>query len=801
MLRSFLKITLRILWRNKVTSFINIFSLSIGITAFILIMLYVHHEMSYDKFNENYNRIYRLEASDYGRLPPIIGTYVKEQMPEIEKFTRLYSTSNNPIIYSPIDNPENQKQIEIKGIWADSSLFDLFSFSFIQGDPKIALVNPFTAVLTESTANKLFGDKNPIGETLVYRDVKFAVTGIIRDVHKSHFKIEALFSYGSFDRLFKDKELNKTNASLWSAMYLLMADDTDSGLVEEKINHVLAEINNSSMIKIVFQKFHIRPLKDLYFNGSVANLQFGQQGNLKLVRIFMAVAALILMLACINYINLTSARALLRTREVAMKKIAGSSKVLLWCQFLSESILVTLIAFSLSFTLVQMSIPGFNQLAMVNISLIDFNTPFIWLLVIPGVLFLGIISGVYPAYYLTRIRSVSLIKGAKLSGSTGSLFRKALLTFQFSISILLVIGLVTNLKQLNYAKTKDLGFNKEQIITIWCPSLSDDKISLNETIKERLLQNSHISNLSFSGIIIGEIYFAGIVLEIDGSKRYVRGMAIDPDYLDLLEIEIVEGRGFSWERQGYRYPSEKFGLIFNETAAKQFWNGSPVGKIYNYSNSRFDNLQFEVIGVAQDFHFNSLHHKIEPTLMYWDNSPNKMYVKISPFEIPTTIQYIKKQWEDIYGSYTKTPFSYTFLDETFDQQYKSDEQVAKIIGYFTILAIIIACMGLFALSSFMVVRRTKEIGIRKAMGASVENIFLLLSKEFIKWVLIAVIIACPIAWFLMDKWLQGFAYRINLGVDIFLIAALISLVIALATVAWQSLKSALENPINALRYE
>ncbi|MCK5470803.1 MAG: ABC transporter permease, partial [Cyclobacteriaceae bacterium] len=394
-------------------------------------------------------------------------------------------------------------------------------------------------------------------------------------------------------------------------------------------------------------------------------------------------------------------------------------------------ILVTLIAFSLSFTLVQMSIPGFNQLAMVNISLIDFNTPFIWLLIILGILFLGIISGLYPAFYLTSIRSVSLIKGAKLSGSTGSLFRKALLTFQFSMSILLVIGLVTNLKQLNYAKNMDLGFNMEQIIKIWTPTLSSDKYSLRETIKERLLQNPNISKVSFSWHRIGGKMPADIVLEIDGSKRYIGGIGADPDYLDLFGIEIVDGRGFSWERKGDKYPSEKFGAIFNETAAKQFWDESPVGKIYKNVNSIIENLQFEIIGVARDFHYSSLHHKIQPTCIFWIDAGG-MNIKISPFEIPSTIEHIKKEWEDIFGSYTKRAFSYSFLDEAFDRQYKNDEQTAKIIAYFTVLAIIIACMGLFALSSFMVVRRTKEIGIRKAMGASVENIFLLLSKEFIK---------------------------------------------------------------------
>ena len=275
---------------------------------------------------------------------------------------------------------------------------------------------------------------------------------------------------------------------------------------------------------------------------------------------------------------------------------------------------------------------------------------------------------------------------------------------------------------------------------------------------------------------------------------------MDPDYLDLFGIEIVEGRGFSWERKGDKYPSEKFGVIFNETAAKQFWNESPVGKIYNYSDSDYENLRFEIIGVARDFHYSSLHHKIKPLCVFW-RTTSQMNIKISPFEIPSTIEHIKREWEDIFGSYTNRPFSYSFLDEAFDQQYKSDEQTAKIIAYFTVLAIIIACMGLFALSSFMVARRTKEIGIRKAMGASVENIFLLLSKEFVKWVLIAVIIACPIAWVLMNKWLQGFAYRINLGADVFILAAVIVFVIALATVAWQSLKSALENPIKSLRYE
>ena len=798
MLRSFLIITLRILWRNKVTSFINIFSLSIGITAFILIMLYVHHEMSYDKFNENYDRIYRLEANDYGCLPPAIGDFVMDKVPEVESVARLSQVRYKYIGLITEDNPVELKEIQAHTAYADSTVFDIFTMSFIQGDPRSALADPFTVVLTESTARKLFGDNNPIGETIWYgplnRSNPFRITGIIQDVKKSHIKIDALFSLESFKLIHPDRNLNKEFSHLWNATYLLLVKNADPERAQEKINDVLADVNDGNLMSIEFKDFHLLTLKDVYFKGTTTYLQYGEHGNRKLVLSFMTAAIFILALAIINYINLTTARASLRIKEVAMKKVFGSTKRLLRFQFILESILVTLIAFLLAVTLVQGLMPQFNQLAMINIQLAEFNILTVWVLTILIILFIGAVSGIYPAFVLTLMKSFSILKGKTMKGSRGAFFRGLLLTFQFSISILLIIGIITNVRQLHYIKHADLGFDKEQVITTKVPSHIEEEDRLKQIIKERLLQYPSILKVAMSTRELGTSQLgAGPTLDIDGTARSFGFQLIDPDYLDLMDIEIVEGRNFSWERISDKPSSEKFGIIVNETAARQYWTESPVGKIYNYENKKW-----EVIGVAEDFHFYSLHRSIEPMFFFWGLHPANLSIKVASTDIPATIKLIEREWKKVYGA---TPFRYKFLDENIENQYKSDEQTAKIIGYFTILAIIIACMGLFALSSFMVVRRTKEIGIRKAMGASTNNIFIMLSREFVKWVLIAVIVACPIAWFLMDKWLQGFAYKINLGMDIFIFAALITLVIALATVAWQSLKSALANPAKTLRYE
>jgi putative ABC transport system permease protein len=796
MLRGFLAITLRVLWRNKVTSLVNIFSLTIGITTFILIMLYVHHEMQYDQFNENYDRIYRLEGDDYGKLPPIIGAYVKDQLPEVVNMARLAGGSGQSLItYIPKDDPEKQKEADVTFFWADSTTFDVFTLPMVKGDLRTALKVPFTVVLTESTANKLFADTDPIMKTIKWNNYQFMVTGIIRDIKNSHIEIDALLSMESIPKVFPDRDLNNTghNSWLWSATYLLMADKTDGPLVENKINDVLKEINDGSVFDLEFKRFHLTPLKDIYFKGNVRNLQYGLHGNLTLIRIFFAIGLFMLALACINYINITTARSTTRAKEIAVKRVVGSSAKLLRYQLVLESVIISLISLIVAMTFIQIFLARFNQLAMVDIPIDELNRPVIWTgIVLLGIL-IGIMAGVYPAIYLSSVKPVKLIKGEGIQGSGGSFFRRSLMTFQFALSIVMITGIIANIRQLHFIRSTDLGFNKEQVITFSTPADIPDEYSLRETFRKRLLQDHDILNVAFSAGIPGKEVPTD-TWEIDGIKRVMNFFLVDQDFLDVMGIEMAEGRAFSLSMPGDKAGSDQPGILFNESAVREYDIKSPVGKMITLPNLK----QGKIIGIVRDFHFRSLHDKIEPLRLVWTEPMSMASIKISTANISETLKNIKKEWKNVWGP---APFVYEFLDESFDRQYKSDEQLATIIGYFTVLAVIVACMGLFALSSFMVSRRTKEIGIRKTLGASVNRIYTMLSWDFIKWVLLAACIACPLSWYLMNKWLQDFAYHIRLGPDVFIIASIIAIVIAMVTVTWQSLITAWANPVEALRYE
>ncbi|MEX2234306.1 MAG: ABC transporter permease [Cyclobacteriaceae bacterium] len=811
MLRSFLIITARILWRNKVTSFVNIFSLSIGITAFILIMLYVHHETRYDKFNEHYDRIYRLEGDNYAKLPPAIGTHVKARLPEVESIARLAGGWKNaegwePISYSPEDDPGNVKYAEANFFWADSTTFDVFTFPFIQGDPHSALREPFTIVLTESTARKLFGDSIGMAKSVKIMDHEFMVTGIIRDVNHSHIEIDALISMESLGKVYPHRDLNNTavNAWLWSATYLLLADGADKDLVEKKINGVLVEINDRRLFDIEFAQFRIRPLREIYFEGSLQNLQYGLQGNMNLVRVLSAIGVFMLILACINYINLTTARSIIRTREVAIKRVAGSSLRLLRGQFILESVVVSVIALVLSMTIIQLALPAFNTMAMVDIRTSELNHPFVWIGLASGVVIVGIVAGLYPALYLTAARPVALMKGEPLSASRG-LLRKLLMTFQFTISVVMIIGLIVNFRQVHFLRNTDLGFKKEQVVVVITPGNFPGEFTSRETFRERLKQHAVITNVAFSSRSPGA-EIPTVPVEYEGVTIALEGFCIDEAYLDVMEIELHEGRAFSLDRPGEKFTVEEWtskkiertAVLLNETAVEELGIDSPLGKILYWKDGDGPVYPFEVIGIVKDFHFRSFHHKVSPLILLWISPLHFVNIKISSSNIPSTLKLIEKEWKNVYG---QKLFQYEFLDQTFHRQYKNDENLATVIGYFTGLAVIVACLGLFALSSFMVTRRTKEIGIRKSMGASTEAIYSMLSWDFIKWVLLAVIIATPIAWYLIHLWLRGFAYHIKIAPDIFVIATLLVLGIALLTVTWQSLRAANANPVKALRYE
>jgi putative ABC transport system permease protein len=802
MFRSFLLITFRILWRNKVTSFVNIFSLSVGITAFIFIMLYVQYETSYDKFNVNYDRIYRLEGDGFGRLPPMVGAHVKDRLPEVENVARLAGNwkGNHSLSYLPENRPEDLKHIEASYFWADSTTFDVFTFPLIQGDPHTALKLPMTAVLTESTAKKLFGDSNPMMKTVEFSEHQFMVTGIIRDVEKSHIEIDVLFSLESISKIYPERDLNKTgpNSWLWSATYLLMTGTIDEKQVEDKINTALSEINNGSLFDTEFKHFHIRPMEDLYLDGVVQTLAYGLHGNLKMIHVLVAIGIFMLVLAGINYVNLTTARSAVRAKEIAVKRVSGSSANQLRYQLIVESIIVSLISLVVSVTIMQLSLSEFNQLTMVHIRVEELNRPEVWTGILASGVLIGILAGVYPAFYLTATQPVRLIKGEGIKGSSGALFRSGLMTFQFALSIVMIIAIIVNFRQLHYVRSADLGFTADQIITLWTPADFPDQFTLRATFKERLLQHSGIEKVTYSYGNPGDHVPDSPMLEINGTNKSVKVILIDEDYLDVMGITLAQGRGFSLDSPGDRWnPATRIsGALINESMVSEFGMDSPVGKRIYYKGD--NGYALEIIGVVNDFHLHSLHDKIEPLILMRVDHGAHASIKVASTDIPGTLKSIEAEWKKVFGL---RPFVYQFLDETFDRQYKSDEQLATVIGYFTGLAVIIACLGLFALSSFMVSRRTKEIGIRKSMGASVGTIYSMLSWDFLRWILVAVLIASPVAWYLMRLWLETFAYHITLEADIFIIAALLAVAIALLTITAQALKAANVNPVESLRYE
>jgi len=805
MLRSFLTITFRILWRNKVTSFVNIFSLSVGISAFFFIALYVNYELSYDKFNKNYDLIYRLEGDDYARLSPIMSTLVKERVPEVEHIAQIVDRGPQFVNYMPGD-PERQKQLEMNLAFADASVFDVFTFPLIRGKQTTALQAPFQAVFSQSAAKRLFGDSDPINQVVEYENHQFTVVGVMEDILHSHIEADVFLSKTSVELVYsmQYREIRKAyNAWLWGGTYLLTNKGANLAEAQEKINKALAEINNGKGNAHAFDHFHVRPLSDIYFNGNVLNHSYGIHGNLKMIQILGAIAVFLLVLAIINYINLTTARSVTRAKEVAVKRLTGSSAWQMRAQLIVESVLISIISMIAAFTFIQLFLPAFNRLTSIYLSTADLHRPMVWLFMVGGTLLMGILAGIYPSLYLTKIQPVRLVKGQNIRGTESSFLRSLLMTFQFSLSVIMIVAILVNALQLRFLRTEDLGFNKNNILAIQLPGEFHDEVKARKSFKEGLLQHQGIEKVSLSSTSPGFSELTAPANFIEGTEIEFKMILCDDEYLDLMGIEVVEGRGFSKSFPGdkakWHTRSRAGGFIFNESTIRDFGIEEPIGKMpTGIDKQRY----FEVVGVVKDFHVRSLHYQVEPYCLIWsDDTEGVLYmanIKISDSDIPSALKSIEHEWKRVYG---QRPFAYKFLDENFDRQYKKDEQLAETIGYFTIVAIIIACLGLFALSSFMVSRRVKEIGVRKVLGASVGTIYSILSWDFLKWILLAIVIASPVAWYLMKMWLSTFAYHIDLGVDVFVMAALIAISIALLTVTGQSLKVARANPVDSLRYE
>jgi len=786
MFKNYLKTVLRHVKRHKGYSFINIAGLAIGMTCCILILLYIQYELSYDKFHEDAHDIYRIafkipdridmNASSFGLLAPAL----VQDFPEVQSAARIRKLQST-VFY------KNHAFTEKNFFLADSQFFDVFTFPMISGDPEKALSQPFSVLITQEMTEKYFGDEDPIGKTLLVDNKhEYKITGILKNPpQNSHFKFDFLASFITIDKIWEDYSLSWMNTNR-ILTYVRLQKDYDPDDLERKFPEFLRRYGREDVV------FHLQPLTGIHLHGTIRN-DIEANSDIRYIYIFSVIAFLIVLIACFNTMNLSTARSVYRSKEVGVRKVVGAERKHIIRQFMSESIIFSLAALVISVFLVKMLLPAFNSLVDRNLSFNFFsNNEMLFGLFILAII-VGFISGSYPALFLSSFHPVHILKGMRAHKGS-SAFRNFLVVFQFAVSIVLIIGTLVIYQQLHYIKTRDLGFHKEQIVIV---DIKDENLkNVYQTMRNDLKQNPRIIGVSFSCDLPNEID-ARNSFRWEGQTEENRWQlfntaAVDNEFIDLLGLELTMGRNFSEE-----FPSDNQACILSEKAVRIIGWENPIGKRFGYRK------EGTVIGVIKDFHHLSLHSAIGPTVLLHvdketDLNLNYLLIEINPGDIPGTLAFIKKKFKEYSPHY---PFDFTFLDDRVDKMYRTDNKLGQILNVFSFTAIFIACLGLFGLAAFTAERRTKEIGIRKVIGATVSNIVFLLSREFIKLMLIGFILACPIGYFAMNRWLQTFAYRTHVGVVVFILAALLALLTVLLTVSYQSIKAATANPVDSLRYE
>jgi putative ABC transport system permease protein len=787
MFKNYVLITMRNMRKNSIYSLLNIIGLAVGMTAFILIALYVQYELSFDRYHENADCIYRVIREERAFTPAPLGPELKEKIPEVEAAARIIRNSNTLVSY------EQDHYLEEEFYWAEPATFDIFSIPFESGDPRTALKEPFAIVLSQRSAKKYFGDADPIGKTLtVSEQYQFKVTGVFVDMPaNSHFTMDAAVPYETYFRL------TSNNITGWrsnfSYTYFLLQEGADPQEAEDKIHSfIVSPLLNAAGIKEPYPKyFFIQPMTEIHLHSHLMQ-EIDVNNDMKYIILFSSIAFLILFIACVNYMNLATARSLRRGKEVGMRKVVGAKKRQLIAQFLGESVAMAVLAMIIATMMVLAILPAFNNLVERQIRLTPFQNPQLFLGLVFTTLFVGLLSGSYPATRMSGFRPISILGGTFSRSPKGSALRNVLVLVQFAITIILIICTLTVRKQLKFIKTVDIGYTKEQIIIL---PVREGSVHQNiQLIKAELLQSSDIIAVSTSGRLPNNI---DTFTSRDWTGRNpdepipIYYNTADYDFINLFGMQIAQGRNFSRD-----YPSDEAGaFLVNETAVREAEWVSPIGR--KFTHWRGDTG--EIVGVIKDFHLHSLHSPIAPLYIFLDPRDfSNVSIKIRSANIPATIDYVERVMKKFSPNY---PFSYSFFDAVFERAYFTELRMGRAFGAFAILAIFIACLGLFGLSAFAAEQRIKEIGIRKVLGASSSKIFLLLSKEFIKWVLLANIIAWPASYFAMNLWLQNFAYRIDLGIASFLISGGAALAIAYLTVSYQSTKSAWANPVDSLRYE
>ncbi len=789
MIKNLITTAFRHILKNPGYSILNILGLSLGIASALFLIIYVSDEISYDRYHEKADRIYRVaskitEPDDQftwivAQIP--FGPQVAQDYPEVEAFVRFIPMNRTLFKY------EDKEYNEEDFYYVDSTLFDIFTYKVLKGEVKSALIEPDKIILTETAAGRYFGSDDPIGKTITAGNNTFEVTGVIEDVpFNSHFRFDAVASRNNLP-----KQIGSWgNFGVFT--YLLFPEGTDVSAFEEKMQGMYAAymqpIFGSLNITI---EYILEPIKRIHLYSTNAG-EPEPTGSITYVYIFAIVALFLVLIAAMNYMNLSTARSARRAREVGLRKVVGSRRRLLVAQFLSESTIFTVISLIISIVLLAALMPKFNLLAGKSFDLHVVYSPVVLMSLLAVILLVGIIGGSYPAFFLSRFSPVTVLKGEITQGSAGSLFRKILVVIQFTVSVIMIICTLVVFRQLNYLKTMDQGFDQENVVGL---ELNGPMARKYPVLKLALRENPNIKYVGGTNTAVGE--GSGKVLfnvETDQgmSSRGINFAVVDCDFIEALGIKIVEGREFQEDM-----PSDTLtGVIVNETFVKRMGWTEAIGKKVELGDE--NTIRARVIGVMKDYHQTGMYNEIESLLLLTRPLNNVVYIKLSGENAEETMNYIETTWKEVFPD---QPFVYTYLSERFSRQFESDEKRGLIFTLFTVLAILIACLGLFGLASYTVEQRTKEIGIRKVFGADESVILRLISRDFLILTSIAIIIAIPVAYYFMSNWLENYVYRSKIGVPLFLIAGLLTILITFITISYKAYQAAIMNPADSIKTE
>lgn len=810
MIRNYLKITFRSLGRNKAFSFINIFGLAVGLAACLLIMLYLFDESAYDKHHKDGDRVFRVAAKNskgdtWAAGPAPLAWGIKNELPEVEQATRLMTFPDIETMLLKYEHNSQRKQFfETNGYYVDSTFFQIFTYDFLYGNATAVLDQPNSIVISDQLSHKFFDKENPVGKAIMittpFGEFNYTVKAVFNsEKNKSHIPANYFLSMRNNDMWNWVQNQTRWTTNNIFFTYIKLKEGVNAQAFEQKLKpffdrHAGADMKAAGISKAFF----IQPVKDIYLHSSIGN-EIAANGNITYLYILGSIAAFILLIACINFMNLSTARSQKRAKEVGVRKVIGAEKSSLIRQFLGESFIMCWIALVLALILAWMLLPLFNELTQKNMHPFDKPSLIIWIVGLTSLT--GLLSGLYPAFYLSAFKPVSVLKGKILNSFSAVAIRKALVIFQFTVSVCLILGAIVIWQQLGLLKNQQLGFNKEQQIVLPLQQSYLNTESKYVPLKNELLKNPGVGTVTSGSAYPGIPNLTDMLFYAEGKTASefvdIHLSAVENDYIETLGFKLLSGRSFSKE-----FTADSASIILNEAAVKElgYDPATAIGKKIQYDFANFQGAM-QIVGVVKNFNFESLHSEIKPygfTAGRFGNKFGYVIASLKANNYSGLVTEIERTWAKLNPA---IPFVYSFLDQDFQRNYEKEQRTSRIVMYFTFIAILVACLGLFGLSAFSAEQRTKEIGIRKVLGASAGNVTTLLSKDFIKLVFIAIVIASPVAWYFMNKWLQDFAYRVTISWWMFAAASLLAVLVAVMTISFQAIKAAMANPVKSLRTE